>query len=84
MQTIKPDWKEFLRFGEELLAQPAVASQCEWICQWIETKLTATAELWANGGYQSHFDVPAGFQAANRSGFGYLAVAAYAGFQCGN
>lgn len=45
-QTIKPDWKEFLRFGEELLAQPAVASQCEWICQWIETKLTASAELW--------------------------------------
>ncbi len=45
-QTKKPDWKEFLRFGEVLLSQPSAASQCKAICQWIETKLAANAELW--------------------------------------
>ena len=46
MQTIEPDWKEFLRFGEALLSQPDVAGQSEAICRWIETKLSASANLW--------------------------------------
>lgn len=45
-QTIEPDWKEFLRFGEALLSQPTTASQCQVICEWIEAKLTASADVW--------------------------------------
>ncbi|MEW6503121.1 MAG: GAF domain-containing protein [Chloroflexota bacterium] len=45
-QTIEPDWKEFLRFGETLLSQADVTSQCEAICRWVENKLAVSADLW--------------------------------------
>lgn len=45
-QMKKPDWKEFLRFGEALLEQPTTADQCATIKRWVESHLAASVEIW--------------------------------------
>lgn len=41
-----PDWKKYLEFGEEILAQPSVAKQCLLIKDILKTELDAEANIW--------------------------------------
>ncbi len=45
-QNAKPDWKQFLRFGEALLDQQTVTGQCSIIRAAIRQSLAADAEIW--------------------------------------
>ncbi|MEN4010966.1 MAG: GAF domain-containing protein [Chloroflexota bacterium] len=45
-QKAKPDWKQFLRFGEALLNHQTTTDQCATIREWIQLNLAACSEIW--------------------------------------
>jgi phosphoserine phosphatase RsbU/P len=45
-QNLNPDWKEFLRLGEELLKQPTAADQCQVIIKTVQHLIQSKAEIW--------------------------------------
>lgn len=48
-RTADPEWKQFLRLGEDLAEQPTPADQCERICEVLGKTLTAQVNVWLAG-----------------------------------